>query len=97
MREPRFNGPEYSDADHPRLISQHIRVKNFMTPGYWFTLNEISKGTGSPPASVSAQLRHLRKERFGAYQVQRRLRQSPGLYEYKVLPSEPSGQLAMGY
>ncbi|KKL56177.1 hypothetical protein LCGC14_2247980, partial [marine sediment metagenome] len=36
------------------------------------TLCEIEDLTGDPPASISAQLRHLRKERFGAHTVERR-------------------------
>jgi hypothetical protein len=31
----------------------------------WLTLEELAKLTHYPPASISAQLRHLRKQEFG--------------------------------
>lgn len=52
----------------------------------WRTLDEISSLTGDPPASISAQLRHLRKERFGSHIVEKRRRgeRETGLFEYRV-------------
>jgi len=38
------------------------------------TLDELSKLTHYPPASISAQLRHLRKPEFGGYAVEKRQR-----------------------
>lgn len=40
----------------------------------WLTLDELAKLTHYPPASISAQLRHLRKPRFGGYEVVKRCR-----------------------
>lgn len=40
----------------------------------WLTLDELAKLTHYPPASISAQLRHLRKPRYGAYEVVKRCR-----------------------
>ena len=40
----------------------------------WLTLDELAKLTHYPPASISAQLRHLRKPQFGGYEVEKRLR-----------------------
>ena len=40
----------------------------------WFTLDELSKLTHYPPASISAQLRHLRKPEYGGYAVEKRPR-----------------------
>jgi hypothetical protein len=40
----------------------------------WLTLDELAKLTHYPPASISAQLRHLRKPRFGAHTVVKRWR-----------------------
>jgi len=40
----------------------------------WLTLAEISEATGDPPASISAQIRHLRKRQFGAYRIEKRFR-----------------------
>ena len=40
----------------------------------WLTLDELAKLTHYPPASISAQSRHMRKPRFGAYAVVKRCR-----------------------
>src|SRR5438132_145110 len=40
----------------------------------WLTLDELSKLTHYPQASISAQLRHLRKPEFGGYAVEKRQR-----------------------
>ncbi|MGH9743900.1 MAG: hypothetical protein ACRD51_16260 [Candidatus Acidiferrum sp.] len=42
--------------------------------GTWLTLDELTKLTSYPPASISAQLRHLRKPRFGSFAVVKRCR-----------------------
>lgn len=42
----------------------------------WLTLDELAKLTHYPPASISAQLRHLRKPEFGGYGVEKRQRAS---------------------
>lgn len=42
----------------------------------WLTLEELAKLTHYPPASISAQLRHLRKREFGGYEVEKRQRVS---------------------
>jgi len=85
---PDFNGPDYDrDADHPRLARQHERIRDLMRDGQWRTLNEIAVATSDPPASISAQLRHLRKARFGSWIIEKRPRseRSRGLYEYRML------------
>jgi hypothetical protein len=40
----------------------------------WLTLDELAKLTHYPPASISAQLRHLRKPQNGAHAVVKRCR-----------------------
>lgn len=40
----------------------------------WMTLGELARKTNFPEASISAQLRHLRKEQHGAYRVEKRRR-----------------------
>src|SRR5580693_10580375 len=42
----------------------------------WLTLDELAKLTHYPPASISAQLRHLRKPEYGAFVVEKRLREA---------------------
>lgn len=74
--------------DKARLLNQLSRVRGLMLDGKWRTLREIADATGGDPeASVSAQLRHLRKKRFGSYVVEKRSRgeRKIGLYEYRVL------------
>lgn len=88
VRTPRFNGSDYAHAiDAPRLARQHERIRDLMLDGQWRTLAEIETATGDPAASVSAQLRHLRKERFGSYLVEKRARgdRAVGLFEYRVM------------
>jgi len=87
-REPHFNGPAYQpELDFQRLQGQIRRVWDAMKDTRWRTLSEIASVTGDPEASISAQLRHLRKERFGSHTVNRRARgRSTGLHEYQVVP-----------
>lgn len=86
--ELRFNGADYKpQRDNPRLTSQLLRVWDCMCDGKWRTLAEIAKVTGDPEASISAQLRHLRKPRFGEHEVERRYVRD-GLYEYKLIPND---------
>jgi hypothetical protein len=82
---PRFDGSDYVRArDDVRLKGQLLRVWNCMSDGKWKTLGEIARFTGDPESSVSAQLRHLRKERFGAHTIEKEYRDF-GLYVYKLI------------
>ena len=86
--EPRFNGPAYDPAlDQVRLTGQALRVFRIMSDGKWWTLGEIAQTTGDPEASISAQLRHLRKPRFGGHTVNKRRRGEPGhgWWEYQLV------------
>jgi len=86
---PRFNGSDYvPQRDNVRLTGQIERVWQFMNDGKFHTLPEIAEGTGDPPASISAQLRHLRKPRFGAHRVEKYHDPSGGLFHYRLVPSE---------
>jgi hypothetical protein len=42
--------------------------------GSWLTLRELSQLTQYGEASISAQLRHLRKAKYGSYVVEKRVR-----------------------
>jgi len=44
--------------------------------GSWMTLEELARKTNFPEPSISAQLRHLRKEEHGAFEVAKRRRSS---------------------
>lgn len=84
----RFDGADYDPArDHDRLTKQLGRVYSFMLDGQWRTLRDISEATGVPEASASAQLRHLRKPRFGGYTIDRQRKGlDRGTYEYRIRP-----------
>ncbi len=86
--DARFNGSDYDPKfDDERLRGQIARIYRLMKDGHWRTLSEIELLTGDPPASISAQLRHLRKERFGSHAVRKRPRgdREHGLFEYKLV------------
>lgn len=87
-KAPRFDGPDYSqEHDQKRLTGQLLRIFNLMKDGNWRTLSEITEATGDPQASISAQIRHLRKPRFGSHTVYKRHKGEPcnGLWEYRVV------------
>jgi hypothetical protein len=80
-----FNGPDYQrELDFTRLTGQIHRVFNTMIDRKWRTLREIEAITGDPQSSISAQLRHLRKVKFGSHTVLKRRRgdRRMGLFEY---------------
>ena len=81
-----FDGSDYTKKDKKRIATQLDKIKGLMEDGYYRTLTEISVIIEAPTASVSAQLRNLRKSHFGSYFVHKR-RRGPGAYgtwEYKV-------------
>lgn len=87
-----FDGPAYERRyDQVRLSRQIADVWKAMIDGRWHTLGEVARRTGHPEASISAQLRHLRKDRFGAHTVERRARgeRRHGLWEYRLVPNHP--------
>ena len=53
----------------------------------WLSLDELSRMTSYPPASISAQLRHLRKERYGGYGLGKRQRAGVKLFSPVEEPS----------
>lgn len=84
----RFNGSDYQPTrDDIRLTGQLLRVWDVVKDQQWRTLDQISRSTGDPHASISAQLRHLRKARFGGHTVEKEYRDN-GLYVYRVIPNE---------
>jgi hypothetical protein len=81
-----FDGTTYEpDRDHARLKGQLWRVFQLMADGRWRTLAEISEDAGGSEASVSARLRDLRKEQYGAREIQRE-RVDGGLWRYRMVP-----------
>jgi hypothetical protein len=72
-----FHESEHS-AEHSETQLNTIRdlMLSAAGRGAWLTLGEIARLTEIGEASVSAQLRHLRKWQHGRYLVQKRLRAS---------------------
>ena len=85
--------------------TQLAAIRELMTRagarGVWLTLGEIAEATQFAEASISAQLRHLRKPRHGGHRVEKRRRgrtrtaaarkicdgrRGPVIWEYRVLP-----------
>ena len=79
-----FPGPDLQAEDHERLTTQLRRIYEVMRDGEWRTLPQIAELAGAPEASASAQLRHLRKPRFGGYDIERRYL-GQGLYQYRMV------------
>ena len=83
----RFNGSDYEPGyDDNRLRGQIARIYKLMQDRRWRTLSEIEEATNDPQASISAQLRHLRKKRFGSHLINKRSRgeREQGLFEYQL-------------
>lgn len=84
----RFDGAGYdAKRDNVRLSGQLERVFNLMSDGRWRSLNAIAQLTGDPAASISAQLRHLRKARFGGHTVEKHYCGN-GLYTYRLIVND---------
>lgn len=86
-----FNGPDYVPFfDDKRLRTQVSVIFDLMKDGEWRTLQEIEKKTGYGQSSVSAQLRHLRKPRFGGHKIEKRRRgvREQGLFEYQLIENQ---------
>lgn len=80
-----FDGKHYEGKkDKERLTKQINVVHDYISSGSWRTVEEISIATGFPQPSVSAQLRNLRKEKFGGLDVQGRYRSETRIFEYKL-------------
>lgn len=60
------------------------RIWACMKDGEWRSLPAIAAATNDPEASISAQLRHFRKDRFGAHTVNKRY-VANGLFEYQLV------------
>ena len=90
----KFNGAGYVPArDDERLSRQIDRGRIAMADGQWRTLGEIADITGDPEASISAQLRHLRKAKHGGHKVYKEHVEN-GLFLYKLELTPKIKQLA---
>jgi len=78
----RYEGP-VNGADCARLEQQTMRIYTLMADCNWRTLSEIEQITGDPSPSISSQLRHFRKLRFGGHTVNKRRRGNQ--WEYQLI------------
>ena len=89
---PEFDGDDYvSSRDKPRLTQQIHQVRMYMENNNWLSVKQISDDLNFPEPSVSAQIRNLRKEKFGNRIVERRY-QGNGLYEFKLMPKDDDNE-----
>jgi hypothetical protein len=80
-----FEGTAESATDFERLAEQTRGIFNLMKDGVWRTLEEIEAETGYPQDGVAAQLRHLKKLRFGGHALEKRRRPYGGTWEYRLM------------
>lgn len=84
----RFDGSDYDpELDDHRLKPQYGQIFDLMRDSVWRTLPDIAEATGYLVSSISAQLRHMRKKRFGSHTVNKRCRgeRDQGLWEYQLI------------
>tara|TARA_R110000824_G_scaffold151115_3_gene322014 strand:+ start:2491 stop:2787 length:297 start_codon:yes stop_codon:yes gene_type:complete len=94
-----FDGETIERRDTIRLWSQLRAVKDLMLNNRdrWYSLEMIRSRLWyryhlkASEASISARLRDLRKDNFGAFRVESR--RLGNLYSYRVLPPLPKEQL----
>jgi len=88
MQGQYFDGDDYNHLrDFQRLSRQIQKIYDVMRDSAWRSLRDIAEITGFSEASISAQLRNLRKKRFGSHKVDKE-RQPEGHYLYRVVPTD---------
>ena len=93
----KFDGAEVTRNDNVRLSRQYAKIRDYMLDGEWRTIEKIAFNFGYSECSVSAQLRNLRKSRFGSFTVNRRRRtEGSGLWEYQVVNPTPEFNKVLG-
>jgi hypothetical protein len=79
MPMPLFDsGVQLQPADHLRLGKQLDRIHAIVSDGQWYSVPDVRIaiqrrfGVQDPEPSISAQLRNLRKAKFGGLTIERR-------------------------
>jgi len=86
IRDVMLSAAECAAQTLPRAHVQMWDASQISTDAGWMTLREIAELTNYGEASISAQLRHLRKPHFGGYVIVKR-RRGPvmdGAWEYRI-------------
>jgi hypothetical protein len=86
IRDVMLSAVECAEQILPRTYTQMWDASQIAADAGWMTLREISELTNYGEASISAQLRHLRKPHFGGYVIVKRHRGSVmnGAWEYRI-------------
>ena len=94
------------EEDETQLAAIRELMQRSFARGIWLTLGEIAEVTEFAEASISAQLRHLRKPHHGRHRVEKRRRRTaqaaeagrirdgrrgPVVWEYRVVPTRARG------
>ena len=89
-----FHGSDYvPKEDQTRLTGQIMRLYDLLKEGNWLTLSEMENELNKrhpnhrhPQASLSAQIRNLRRVEFGSHVIIKQTRgdRSRGLFEYRL-------------
>ena len=82
-----FDGSDYiPELDQKRLKTQLSTIFDIILDNKWYTLSRLRKFTGFPESSISAQLRNLRKDKFGGHTIEKRRvgNRDSGLFEYRL-------------
>lgn len=81
-----FDGRHYDpEKDRERLTCQMKGVLECLLPGKWLTVSELSNKTNYPEPSISAQLRNMRKVKFGGLDIPGRYRKGTRIFEYRLI------------
>jgi hypothetical protein len=85
-QKSKFDGAYVTQKDDKRLSGQQKDIFDYMKDGQWYRLKDVADSTGYPENSVSAQIRNLRKPKFGGHTVETRYVKTGkgGLYEYRL-------------
>jgi hypothetical protein len=96
IRDVMLSAAECAGQISAQLNVQMWDASQIVTDDGWMTLREISELTNYGEASISAQLRHLRKPQFGGYVVVKRRRGTAmnSAWEYRIAGHCECAQLA---
>jgi len=85
--KPKFDGLDArTEPDRIRLSGQCLDIYNILLDGKWHTVAEIEQLTGFMGTSISAQIRNLRKDRFGCHDIEKKMVNNRA--EYQMTPNK---------
>ena len=81
----------FTPEDQASYWSQLQHVKNLMSNGEWWLLEDLEKKVSTlmdcpiPQQSISARVRNLREKKYGAYTVLRERLPGKRIFKYKLI------------